>query len=204
MIIWEIMKWSKEDSYLESNFKSKKQSDFLIKSLKRRSNRIARVGLKKKTPELTPAEEKKTQGLGILAFVMKLMEEEKMENIVVLDIGAKSQGWSDIMIIATGLSARHLYATGVRIKSELKRKGIKSSLDNNDEWVIVSGADIIIELFTEKQRLSYDIEKLWVLKKTNVEIFASVDSSEFEESISADEDDVEDVDEKDMEIIRLK
>eukprot|EP01126_Amoeba_proteus_P049047 TRINITY_DN5709_c0_g1_i1.p1 TRINITY_DN5709_c0_g1~~TRINITY_DN5709_c0_g1_i1.p1 ORF type:complete len:148 (-),score=43.86 TRINITY_DN5709_c0_g1_i1:15-458(-) len=65
--------------------------------------------------------------------------------------------------------------------NELKkrRKGrFKIDQKGNDFWVIVNSGDILVNLFTEEGRQEYDLERIWVLRRDERNVF----SSDFDEA----------------------
>jgi ribosome-associated protein len=95
--------------------------------------------------------------------ICRFLDEQKAENIVVIDLKEKSS-IADSIIIASGLSQRHITALGEKLKEHLHKLGVHSiqieGLPNSD-WILVDAGDVIIHLFKPEVREFYNIEKIW-------------------------------------------
>jgi len=86
-------------------------------------------------------------------------------DVVVLDVSVQA-GWTDRFVIATATSSAHLRGLVRFIDDEvaqlgLQRLGKRSSLADDDEWLLVDLGDIVIHVMTESARAFYELEKLW-------------------------------------------
>lgn len=110
----------------------------------------------------------------ITQAVYEILQDEKGEDIVVLDISGKTN-WVPTMIIVTAMSSRHVVSIANRVAAELKRtrlvKNPRIERNVGDEWAIVATGTTIVEIFTPEQREYMDLERLWVLKKSAQETF---------------------------------
>ena len=72
--------------------------------------------------------------------------------------------FADFMIIASGISSRHIQALSELLLNELKKKGINNcrleGKDSND-WKLIDAIDIIIHIFHPEKRKFYDLERMW-------------------------------------------
>lgn len=91
------------------------------------------------------------------------LEDDKAEEIISIDIRGKSS-FADMLIIASGRSARHVGALAEHVLSKLKEAGVKDirieGLPQAD-WVLVDAGDVVIHLFRPEVRAFYNIEKIW-------------------------------------------
>lgn len=97
--------------------------------------------------------------------VTQFLEDAKAENIVEIDLENKSV-FADYMVIASGISARHVLATSTNLKEELKEIGVKKvTLEGSKQgdWVLLDAGDIIIHLFRPEIREFYRLEDMWNL-----------------------------------------
>lgn len=110
----------------------------------------------------------------ITQAVYEILQDEKGEDIVVIDISGKTN-WVPTMIIVTAMSSRHVVSIANRVAAELKRtklvKNPRIERNVGDEWAIVATGTTIVEIFTPEQRDYMDLERLWVLKKSAQETF---------------------------------
>lgn len=99
----------------------------------------------------------------IASLIAEKLLDRKAKNITIIDIGEKSS-FADFFINLTASSERQLsalsdYAEEIAIESGLE---IKSSTGENSKgWILVDCGDIIINIFTEKMRDKYDLDRLW-------------------------------------------
>jgi ribosome-associated protein len=91
------------------------------------------------------------------------LEDDKAENIVVLDVSTRST-FTDRMIIATGLAERQIQAMATHVEDALAENGLKlkkSAFETSPEWVLIDAGDIVIHLFMPEERDKFNLEKLW-------------------------------------------
>ncbi|MCH2547524.1 MAG: ribosome silencing factor [Alphaproteobacteria bacterium] len=103
-----------------------------------------------------------------------ILDENKAEDIVSLDLEGKTS-IADYMIIASGLSGRHVHTLADRVSEYLKEAELYSippEGTENCDWVIVDAGDIVVHLFRPEIRDLYNLEKMWsvALPVTNLEI----------------------------------
>ena len=91
------------------------------------------------------------------------LEDDKAENLIVRDLQGKSS-LADVMILASGRSARHVSALADHLSEIVKeRTGTAPKLEGmpNADWVLLDLGDIIIHLFRPEVREFYNLEKIW-------------------------------------------
>jgi ribosome-associated protein len=85
-------------------------------------------------------------------------------DVVVLDLSAQA-GWTDRFVIATATSGAHLRGLERFIDEEASTLGLerlhKSSLADDDEWLLVDLGPVVVHVMTEGARAFYELEKLW-------------------------------------------
>lgn len=95
--------------------------------------------------------------------VLTSLEDDKAEDIVALDVRGKTS-FADMLIVASGRSARHVGALADHIARKLKEVGVKEvnveGLPHCD-WVLVDAGDVVVHLFRPEVRSFYNIEKIW-------------------------------------------
>jgi len=72
--------------------------------------------------------------------------------------------FTDTLIICSGANTRQNQAISNEIEVELKKQGdIPSSVEGytNAEWILMDYGDYVINIFAEKTRAYYDLERLW-------------------------------------------
>lgn len=70
---------------------------------------------------------------------------------------------TDIMIICTATSVRHVRALAHHMIITLKTTGIVARSEGEDEgeWVLIDAGDIIVHIMQAKTRAFYNLEGLW-------------------------------------------
>jgi ribosome-associated protein len=101
-----------------------------------------------------------------LALVRQSLEDDKAEDIVVIDLAGKSS-FADYMVIATGRSNRQVVAIADHLEERLKRGGyrhVSSEGKQGGDWVLVDSGDIVVHVFRPEPRAFYALEKMWALE----------------------------------------
>ena len=91
------------------------------------------------------------------------LDDDKAEDIKVIDLTGKSS-LADVMILASGRSARHVSAMADRLSQKVKELiGRSPKLEGlpNADWVLLDLGDIIVHLFRPEVRQFYNLEKIW-------------------------------------------
>ena len=91
------------------------------------------------------------------------MEEKNITNIEAINLEELS---SDIgvFIIGTALNERHAKTVSDVIEEKAKENDIEiHNIEGYDtgKWILIDLYDIIIHIFTQNERKTYDLEKLW-------------------------------------------
>lgn len=95
--------------------------------------------------------------------LISLLEDHKAKNITVLDV-SKITDITDVMIICTGNSNRHVKTLAHYILSAAKAKGMTLygiEGEKEGEWVLIDLVDAIIHIMLSQEREFYNLEKLW-------------------------------------------
>ncbi|KAA5803602.1 ribosome silencing factor [Alkalicaulis satelles] len=94
---------------------------------------------------------------------MAALEDDKAEDIVAIDLEGKSSV-TDIMIIASGRSNRHVGAISDHLLTKLKEagvNGVRAEGLKTADWVLIDAGDVIVHVFRPEVRAFYDLEKMW-------------------------------------------
>lgn len=102
--------------------------------------------------------------LQLKKLIESSLDDDKASDITTIDLQGKSS-LADYMIVATGLSQKHLVALADHIIEKLedtgryniRAEGSKTASD----WIVVDAGTIIIHLFRAEKRGLYNLEKMW-------------------------------------------
>jgi ribosome silencing factor RsfS/YbeB/iojap/nicotinate (nicotinamide) nucleotide adenylyltransferase len=101
-----------------------------------------------------------------LALVRRSLEDDKAEDIVVIDLKGKSS-FADYMVIATGRSNRQIVAIADHLADRLKQAGHGPTPvegKQGGDWVLVDAGDVVVHVFRPEPRAFYGLEKMWALE----------------------------------------
>ena len=95
----------------------------------------------------------------------RFLRDEKAQEVQILHVSARAS-FADFFIIATAQSWGHLRGLvknldEVLAKYDIRAKGGKRAINEDDTWVLLDCGDIIIHLMMPEAREFYDLEKLW-------------------------------------------
>ena len=95
---------------------------------------------------------------------VKLAEDKKAENIVVLDLRGISS-FTDFFVICSGTSEPHLKAINTGIREGLREHSQISPLNSEgtvaSQWLVMDYSEVLVHIFLEKKREFYALENLW-------------------------------------------
>jgi ribosome-associated protein len=99
----------------------------------------------------------------LLKQVETSLDEDKAENIVVIDLAGKTE-IADFLVIASGTSQRHVGAMSDHLQRSMKAIGLRSAAVEGGvqcDWVLIDAGDVIVHLFRPEVREFYSLEKIW-------------------------------------------
>lgn len=99
----------------------------------------------------------------LLALIRSSLDDDKAEDIVVIDLEGRSS-LTDRLVIASGRSSRHVTATAEHLVRRLKDAGYGTRPTDGlaqGDWVLVDAGDVIVHLFRPEVRQYYDLEGMW-------------------------------------------
>ena len=100
---------------------------------------------------------------GLLAAVLKSLEDDKGEDIVQINLRGKSE-MGDYMVIASGRSTRQVTAMAEKLTDRLKQEfGVISKVEGKaaGDWVLIDTGDVVVHIFRPEVREFYQLEKMW-------------------------------------------
>ncbi len=96
-------------------------------------------------------------------LVCNALEDKKAIDVKAIDISNVSV-MADFFIVASASNQSQLNAMQDEVDRVLYEKGIHvKSIEGNRQstWVLMDYEDVIVHLFSEEDRLFYDLERIW-------------------------------------------
>ncbi|MBE5916826.1 MAG: ribosome silencing factor [Pseudobutyrivibrio ruminis] len=96
-------------------------------------------------------------------IVCKALDEKKAIDVKAIDISEVSV-MADYFIVASASNQNQLNAMQDEVDRVLYENGIHAkSIEGNrsSTWVLMDYEDVIVHLFSEEDRLFYDLERIW-------------------------------------------
>ncbi len=96
-------------------------------------------------------------------IAVKALDEKKGEDIRIIDISNVSV-IADYFIIANGTNTNQVQTLVDNVQEELFKAGIQAKQVegyNTASWILMDFNDIIVHVFSQEDRLFYDLERIW-------------------------------------------
>ena len=96
-------------------------------------------------------------------LVVDALEALKGKDIMTLDV-SRMTSITDLMVIASGTSSRHVSALADNVVEEAKHAGVQPlGVEGRQaqDWVLVDLGDVVVHVMTADAREHYDLERLW-------------------------------------------
>lgn len=102
----------------------------------------------------------------LLERIITLLEDKKAIDLKTLEIKEQST-LADYFVITSGTSNTHIKALADNVETELKKEKIyPNKIEGyNTDWILMDYGDVIVHIFTEKERQNYQIEELYERSK---------------------------------------
>jgi ribosome-associated protein len=99
----------------------------------------------------------------IARHAVDVAAEKQATDIVLLDV-QKISSFTDYMVIMSSSNVRQMAALAEELGLDLKRQGV--SLHHQEGtpgsgWILLDFIDVVIHVFSEKNRGIYDLDTLW-------------------------------------------
>lgn len=113
---------------------------------------------------MTPKPSSPDRGLEIARELVDLLEAKKADDILLLDL-QEVCSFADYFVLASGISERTLEALREEAVQHLKKARLRRipSVEGSaaSGWVLVDAGDVVLHLFSPRQRKYYQLEELW-------------------------------------------
>lgn len=103
-------------------------------------------------------------GKDLLDFITHSLEQDKAEDIVVIDLHGKSE-IADYMVVCSGRSSRQVTAMAEKLSASLKiEHSVFSRVEGKGQgdWVLLDAGDVLVHIFRPEVREFYQLEKMWM------------------------------------------
>lgn len=117
-------------------------------------------------PETRTLPDRSKDAEALLALVRRSLDDDKAEDVVVIDLKGKS-AFADYMVIASGRSNRQVVAIADHLADKLKQAGhgyTPVEGKQGGDWVLVDAGDVVVHVFRPEPRAFYALEKMWALE----------------------------------------
>ena len=94
---------------------------------------------------------------------VRAAQEKQAKDIVVLDLRGITS-FADTLIVCSAANTRQGQTIADEAERELKKTGENAlSVEGykNGDWILMDYGDFVINIFSEKARTYYDLERLW-------------------------------------------
>lgn len=96
-------------------------------------------------------------------IAVRALEDKKGEDVRIIDISNVSV-IADYFIIANGANSNQVKALVDNVQEQLYKAGVEMKQMegyNTASWVLLDFNDIIVHVFSQEDRLFYDLERIW-------------------------------------------
>lgn len=99
----------------------------------------------------------------LVDLVVEALEDVKAVDVRVVDVRGKT-AITDVMVIASGTSDRHVKALADNVVIKAKEAGVQPlgvEGQNSRDWMLVDLNDVVVHVMLPEVRDFYNLEKLW-------------------------------------------
>jgi ribosome-associated protein len=105
-------------------------------------------------------------------LVVDALEELKAKDVVTLDV-SRLTSVTDLMVVASGTSTRHVAALANNVVDKAKAQGLQPlgvEGQAGADWVLVDLGDLVVHVMLAETRQLYDLERLWADLPSDAEL----------------------------------
>ena len=107
-------------------------------------------------------------------IVTEALEDVKAKDLTAIDVRGKID-ITDMMMIASGTSDRHVQALADNVVEKVKKAGATIlGVEKDRSWVLIDLYDIVVHIMLPETREFYGLEKLWQLDSEKGEQLSTI------------------------------
>ena len=97
----------------------------------------------------------------LLALVTEALDDVKAKDVITIDVRNKID-ITDVMVIASGTSDRHIQALADNVVEKAKQNGATIiGVEKDRAWVLIDLYEVVVHIMLPETREFYGLEKLW-------------------------------------------
>lgn len=103
------------------------------------------------------------QTCALTKIICASLNEDQAQDVITINMNDKL-AFTDIIVIASGRSQRHVNAIAEHLIERLKvhgHKNIRIEGVPNCDWVLIDMSDVVVHIFRPPVRAFYNLEKMW-------------------------------------------
>ena len=141
----------------------------LTKTAERKAKRAAKATAEPKETAKAPKARAAKKPAGprpfekLLKMILAQLDEDKAEEIVSIDLEGRAD-YADVMVVASGRSARHVASIADHLAEKVKADGFGRAVvegEKTGDWAIIDCGDVVVHVFRPEVRAFYDLEAMW-------------------------------------------
>ncbi len=102
----------------------------------------------------------------VLELVNEALADVKANDVIAIDV-RKKINVTDIMVVASGTSDRHVQALANSVVETAKKKGVSIiGVERDRAWVLIDLYDVVVHIMLPETREFYELEKLWQVDRS--------------------------------------
>ena len=107
-------------------------------------------------------------------IITEALEDVKAKDLTAIDVRGKID-ITDMMVIASGTSDRHVQALADNVVEKAKKAGATVlGVEKDRAWVLIDLYDIVVHIMLPETREFYGLEKLWQLESGKEEHLSTI------------------------------
>ncbi len=101
-------------------------------------------------------------------LVRDALEAVKAQDTVFIDVRGRTPV-TDLMVVTTGTSRRHVHAVARNVLDSAKAGGVTGigveGEEPSSEWVLIDLGDVVVHVMTAESRDFYRLERMWEMEQ---------------------------------------